>query len=129
MLDFKDLAKITQREVVIAATAGVILSYTVGVEGTAGAFLLATCSVTGWQLTKEYFRFANDTHWLSEWFAILGRSLVGICFSLAIALTAWWLEQRSFKAPGWAAIFAGGAGFGVPVSVILAWWRLRGRVP
>lgn len=126
---FKDLARLSQQEAMIGLVAGIILSYTLGVNGTAAAFLLATCVMTAWQLTREYFRFANDTHWFAEWCAVCGRAVTGGGCSLAIAMAVWWAERSSFASPGWMAILAGAVGFCLPVGVVLSWWRLAGRVP
>ena len=126
---FKDLARLTQREVIIAVICGIILSYIVGAMGIAAAFLLATLAVTSWQFTKEYFRSANETHWLAEWSAVWIRAVIGVALSLGISAGLWWLERSSFSAPGWAAMLAGGVGFGLPVGLVVIAWRLAGRVP
>jgi len=126
---FKILAHLAHQEAGIGVVLGIVLSLTSGVIGTALAYLLASCAMTAWQLTREYFRFANDTHWFLEWRAIWGRGLVGIGAGLAIATAVWSVEQSRFAVPGWMAVFAGGVGYGVPMGVILIGWRLAGRVP
>ena len=108
---------------------GVTLSYTVGVVGTALAYLLASCSMSAWRLTREYFRFAHDTHWMAELWAIWWRGLVGFGAGLALATVVWSVERSSFAAPGWMAVLAGGVGYGLPMGAVLLWWRVAGRVP
>jgi O-antigen/teichoic acid export membrane protein len=126
---FKALARLTQFEAIVGVVLGVILSPMAGVIGTAVAYLLASSSMSAWQLTKEYFRFAQDTHWVTEWWAIWWRGLVGIGAGLAIATAIWSIERTGFHAYGWMAIFAGGIGYAVPIGMILIWWRVVGRVP
>jgi O-antigen/teichoic acid export membrane protein len=126
---FRELAKLSQFEAIMGLILGITLSYAAGVVGTALAFLLATCSMSAWQMTREYFRFAHDTHWMSESWAIWWRGLVGIGCGLALAMTAWEFEQKVFAAHGWTAILAGGIGYGIPMGLILLGWRMVGRVP
>ncbi|MBV9281053.1 MAG: hypothetical protein JOZ41_13305, partial [Chloroflexi bacterium] len=57
------------------------------VKGTAIAFLAATLAAQGWQMTYRYFRFAHDTHWLSEWFAVTGRGLLAAALSAGVGWT------------------------------------------
>jgi O-antigen/teichoic acid export membrane protein len=126
---FKELAWLSQKEAIIGVVLGVILSYTNGVVGTAAAYLIASCSMSAWQMTREYFRSAHDTHWAAELFAIWWRGLVGIAAGLAIARTLWNIEQLCFPAPGWASILAGGVGYVVPMALVLLLWRVLKRVP
>jgi O-antigen/teichoic acid export membrane protein len=126
---FRDLARLSWFEVTVDIVAGITLSLTAGVKGTAAAFLLGTCSMSAWRVTREYFRFAGDTHWLAEWCAVYGRALAaGLC-AWVIASAIWHLEQSHFNLPSWTAILAGGIGFSLPVMAILAWWRGTSRIP
>jgi O-antigen/teichoic acid export membrane protein len=126
---FKDLARLSQQEAIIGLVLGVILSLTVGVIGTALAYLLASCVMSAWQQTMQYFKFAEDTHWFAEWCAIWWRGLVGAGAGLGIAAAVWSVEQRTPHMPGYWAILAGGIGYGLPMGLVLLWWRLAKRVP
>jgi O-antigen/teichoic acid export membrane protein len=126
---FRDLARVNQQEALVGLIAGGILSWTSGVTGTAIGFLIATLSAQSWQMTYRYFRFVNDTHWLSEWFAVTGRGLRGFAASAAIAFAAWTLVKAHLGTAGWMVIPVGGIAFGIPVGAVLLRWRMSGRIP
>ncbi len=126
---FKELARLSQFEAIVGVVLGVALSYAAGVVGTAVAYLLASCSMSAWQMTREYFRFADDTHWLAELWAIWWRGIVGVGVGLAVATAVWSLEQTGFRAHGWRSILAGGIGYGLPMAAVMIWWRVAGRIP
>jgi O-antigen/teichoic acid export membrane protein len=123
---FKILAVLFEREVLILIILGPLLSLYRGSLGTAVAFLVASVLVSGWQLTREYFREAKDTHWLQELGAIYGRSLCAAAAGGATAAAAAWLLDVIFHARGWPSILAGGIGFAVPM-IPLAVQRLQSQ--
>jgi O-antigen/teichoic acid export membrane protein len=125
---FQGLALISQREVIVLATLGPLLTWYYGSLGTAVAFLIGALTVSGWQTTHRYFQDAVGTHWLAEWRAIYARGLVGGVVALGLAAGIWSLGQR-VHAPGWAALLAGGLGYVLPLLPV-AYWRLRtGEAP
>ena len=126
---FKVLAHLAHQEAGIGVVLGIVLSMTSGVIGTALAYLLASCAMTAWQLTREYFRVAHDTHWFVEWRAIWWRGLVGIGAGLAIATAVWSVEQSVSRRAGLDGGFRRGSWIRIPMGVILLWWRVAGRVP
>ncbi len=126
---FKELSRINGQEVLVSVGGGAILSCTaLGMYGTACAFLLGTVSISGWKYSREYFRFARDSHWFSEWVAVSWRGLLGGGVSAVLAGVVWEVEQRDFAAPGWMAVLAGMVGFGLPASAILARWVLAKKI-
>jgi len=126
---FRELAQVNQQEVIIGLVGGGILSWTFGVIGTASAFLVATLCAQGWQMTYRYFRFAHDTHWLSEWFAVTGRGLLSGTASAAIAFAAWSVVRAHLGSAGWLAVPVGGIAFAIPAGAVLLRWRLSGKIP
>ena len=126
---FRDLLQVNQQEVVIGLVLGVILSLTLGVNGTALAFLIGSLAAQGWQMTYRYFRFAHDTHWFSEWLAVALRGLLAAGVSAAIAGAVWSVTRAHVGTVGWLSIPAGGIGFILPIGGVLLWWRTSGKIP
>ena len=126
---FRDLAQVNQQEVIIGLIAGGILTWTSGVTGTAIAFLGGTLAAQGWQMTYRYFRFAHDTHWLSEWLAVTGRGLLSCAASAGIAFAVGSLVRAHLGTAGWLAIPIGGIAFAIPAGAVLLRWRLSGKIP
>jgi O-antigen/teichoic acid export membrane protein len=121
--EFKILSLITWREVAVCVIAGISLGLTLGVNGVALAFLIANFSASGWMLTRYYFAQAHDTHWFSEWSAIVIRALLAGAISAALAWLSLTEARIHFGTMGWLAIIAGGIGFTVPTGFILLWKR------
>ncbi len=121
---FRDLAHVNWSEVIVGLSLGALLTWIYGVNGTALAFLCSTMFAPGWQMTYRYFRFAHDTHWLSEWFAVIGRGLIGATVSSIIAFTIWSVVRTHFGTAGWLAIGVGGIAFAIPAAGILLFWRV-----
>jgi O-antigen/teichoic acid export membrane protein len=127
---FRDLAHVNQLEAIIGSVAAIVLGLTrLGVTGVAVAFLLATLCASGWQMTFRYFRFAHDTHWLSEWLAVTTRGLIAAGISAALAVGAWSLVQAHVGHGGWLTIPAGAIAFLIPTGAVLLWWRVAGKIP
>ena len=126
---FRDLAQVNQQEVAIGLVLGTILSLTMGVNGTAIAFLLGSLAAQGWQMTYRYFRFAEDTHWFSEWLAVASRGLLAAGISAAIAAAVWSVTRTHLGHAGWLSVPAGGIAFALPVGAVLLWWRTSGKIP
>jgi O-antigen/teichoic acid export membrane protein len=125
---FGPLARLSWMEVAINSIAGVTLCFTLGVNGVAVAFLLGTCSVSGWQLTRNYFALTKDKHWLSEWVQVVSRGLTAAAISTVIAATLWTTVKAGLGSQGWLAIPAGGIGFIAPVGLVLLYWRRTGKI-
>jgi len=126
---FRDLAMVSQREVITGVIAGLIFSRPLGAEGMALGFLIGTATSSGFLMTRRYFQAAHDTHWLSELFAVYWRAILAAAISLGISSAAAWLVFTRCHASGWAALPAGGLAFGLPAAAVLLRWRMSGKVP
>jgi O-antigen/teichoic acid export membrane protein len=120
---FKELANISVIEGVIGVVAGIVLSYAYGYYGTAIAYLAATCCGQSWRMTREYFRYAHDTHWMKEWLAIVSRALIAGAIAALLAAGALGLSRYLPAPPGLLAVVGGAIGFGVPAAFIFVLWR------
>ena len=126
---FKDLASVNLQEGLIGLVAGIALSLAFGYYGTAIAFLAATCAMQSWRMTREYFRFAHDTHWKAEWLAIAFRALIAGAAAAALAAGVVGISHYVPVPRGAMALLGGGIGFGLPALLVLARWRRSGAVP
>ena len=120
---FKELANIYIVEGVIGVVAGIVLSYAYGYYGTAVAYLAATCAGQSWRMTREYFRYAHDTHWLREWIAIASRAVIAGAMAALLAVGVLGFSRFVPVPRGLLALGAGAVGFGVPAVFIFVLWR------
>jgi O-antigen/teichoic acid export membrane protein len=126
---FRELATINMQEGLLGLTAGIALSLTYGYYGVAYAFLGATIAVQSWRMTREYFRFAHDTHWITEWFACTGRGTLAAVVAVLVAAAVVQLSHVLPVPRGMLAVVGGGIGLAVPTLIVVALWRLTGKVP
>jgi O-antigen/teichoic acid export membrane protein len=107
---FKDLARATQREVVLSVAFIFLFSHFFGMIGVALGVLAATSGGSLWYMTYLYFHEATHTTWFGEWCGVYARGLVAAVIAFAAASLVWWLEKSLLSPPGWASLFAGGIG-------------------
>lgn len=111
---FRENAIVARREVFASVIPAVILCHFWGTLGIAGGYLLGGCMVSGWQLTRIYFR-AQHKPWVPEWWAIYWRGIVGAALGYSLGFLFWHLclLLGNGKAGGWLALPAGGLAFGL----------------
>lgn len=117
---FRENAILARREVILSVIPAVILCHFWGTIGIAVGYLIGSCSVSGWAVTRLYFT-AQKLPWLREWWSVCWRALVGAVLSCSLATIFWHLCQLGGNAPGWLAIIAGG------LACALAWAVTGGR--
>jgi O-antigen/teichoic acid export membrane protein len=126
---FRSLARMSWQEVVLGVAAGVPLTLALATNGTALAYLMASCGVTAWQLTRAYFNLVQDRAWFSEWLGVVGRALAAALASGLIATGLMTLAKSQVHAHGWLGILVGGLAFAPPVGIVLFCWRKYGKIP
>jgi O-antigen/teichoic acid export membrane protein len=123
---FKESARLSRMEVISLTIPALLLSHSLGAIGIALGFLIGTCWVSGWQITRLYFNSTGQS-WVAEWCAVYARGLTGAFLAFALASTVWKLASTLGNFPGWLAILAGGIGFGGGwmVTAGTSLWRSR----
>jgi O-antigen/teichoic acid export membrane protein len=116
---FKELARATQREVVLVVLGIFLFGHFFGMIGVALATLAATGGGSLWYMTYLYFRQASSKPWFSEWCAVYARGLSSAALAFATASLVWWGEKVLLGAPGCMAMIAGGLGFGLGMSAAI----------
>jgi O-antigen/teichoic acid export membrane protein len=123
---FKELARFTQSEILCSIIAIFLFSHFFGMIGLAIGVLAGTAGGSLWYTTYLYFHKAKHTIWFSEWCAVYARGSASAFISFGIASLVWWGELALFHAPGWAAVLAGGLGFGAGITVAIFFGLSRG---
>jgi O-antigen/teichoic acid export membrane protein len=126
---FRDLAFVSQQEVLTGVVLGLLLAKPLGAVGFGIGFFVGTATASGWRMTQSYFKMAQDTHWVSELGAVYGRGITAGVVSLGLAAIAWLQLTAHFAAPGWLAVFVGGLAFAVPAGIVMIVWRSTGKIP
>jgi O-antigen/teichoic acid export membrane protein len=107
---FREGCILSRREVIASAIPAVIFSHYCGTIGIASGYLLGTCIVSGWQITRVYF-CAQKQPWLSELGALYLRYIVGTVLAYTIGTSLWHLCRAVGPAPGWLAAVVGAVAF------------------
>ena len=126
---FKELARVTQMEIVASLAAIFLLSHFLGMIGLALGVLVGTCGGSLWYTTYLYFKPSARTPWFKEWCAIYLRGTGSAVLGFTVASLVWWAEKTLFHAPGCMAIVAGGVGLaaGMGVAILVGLIKSGGK--
>ncbi len=122
---FKELARVTQMEIIASLAAIFLLSHFLGMIGLALGVLLGTCGGSLWYTTYLYFKPSARTPWFGEWCAIYLRGTGSAVLGFTVASLVWWGEKTLFHAPGCMAIVAGGAGLAAGMGVAILFGLIK----
>lgn len=123
---FRELARLTQYEIIASALGIFAFGHFFGYTGVAMGVLFGTAGGSLWYTTFLYFRTSELTHWFREWTAVYARAAVSCGLGFGVATLIWWAEKSLINAPGWASFVAGGAGLAAGLGAAILYGYSQG---